>query len=234
MTNDGRREDREFAFEDEFDYLFANTSPNPTREGCPSRDTLAALSRRELPIGDPGYMHIVRCSPCFREFRAMQQARKRQKRVRTIQLLTAAAAVIAVAVVGSIVLLRDRGPSPGEQLQPAAGAQPASLQARLDLRPFSVTRGDPARLDPEPLLLPRARVNSTLLLPVGADTGSYELRLLDRDLAPRVIGNGTATIVDFITTLEATLDLSGLEPGAYQFGIRRAGGEWQMFPAQVK
>ncbi len=233
MTNDARRENLEFVFDDEFDYLFANTSPNPTREGCPSRGTLAALSRRELPIGDPGYLHIVRCSPCFREFRAMQQARRRQKRARTIQFL-AAAAVIAVAVLGSMVLFRDRGSAPGGQSQAAAGVEPTSLQARLDLRPFSVARGDPVRAEPEPLRLPRARVNTTLLLPVGADSGSYELRLLDRDLAPRVTGNGTATIVEFITTLEATLDLSALEPGAYQLGIRRAGGEWQMFPAQVK
>lgn len=66
----------EFVYEDEFDYLFAYTSPNPTREGCPGREILVALSRRALPIGDPRYLHLLKCSPCFRALRAMQQRRR--------------------------------------------------------------------------------------------------------------------------------------------------------------
>lgn len=76
MTNDGPRPDPEFVFEDEFDHLFANTRPNPTRQGCPPREVLEAMSRAELPIEDDRYLHVIECSPCFRELRAMQQERK--------------------------------------------------------------------------------------------------------------------------------------------------------------
>jgi hypothetical protein len=38
---------------------------------------------------------------------------------------------------------------------------------------------------------------------------------------------GHATIKDYITTLEATIDAAALSPGKYQLGIRRSGGEWQ-------
>ena len=76
MTEHGQRSDPKFEIEDELDYLFANASPNPNREGCPSRETLIALSRRERPIGHPDYLHLVRCSPCFREFRAIHKQTK--------------------------------------------------------------------------------------------------------------------------------------------------------------
>jgi uncharacterized protein YceK len=234
MTTDEPRPESEFVFEDEFDYLFANTSPNPNREGCPPQVVLLALSRREKPIGDPGYLHIVRCSPCFREFRTLQQARKAQTRRRRYQVL-AIAAVVVLAVGASWVMLRPGG-GEGTSQSARAGTSAPARDARLDLRPFRVLRGDQpgAPPAPSPLDLPRARVDATLLLPVGADEGAYELRLLDRDLTPRLTASGTAAIVNFVTTLRATLDLQSIEPGMYQLGIRRAGGEWQMFPAQVR
>lgn len=231
MANDEPRSEPEFAFEEEFDDLFANTSPNPNREGCPPPDVLVALSRREKPLGDPGYLHIVRCSPCFREFRALQQARKAQGRRRRNQLLAIAAALV-LALGASWFVLGRRGEGDGSQVAQTASTG-LSREAQLDLRPFKVLRGDQPGTTPAPLTLPRARVDATLLLPVGADEGAYELRLLDRDLTPRATASGTAVIVNFVTTLRATLDLQTLEPGEYQLGVRRIGGEWQMFPAQV-
>lgn len=233
MANDEPRSEPEFAFEDEFDYLFANTSPNPNREGCPSREELVALSRREKPIGDPGYLHIVRCSPCFREFRTMQQEHKRKRRAALTRTL-AVAATVAVAVAGYWLLPRDQGGREQRATSTTASTAAVAQQARLDLRPFAVTRGDTSRADPAPLALPRARVDATLLLPVGADEGAYELRLLDADLTAQATVSGTAAVENYVTTLRATLDLQSLSPGVYQLGIRRVGGEWQMFPAQVE
>ena len=76
MTNDdGQHADLpEFRVDDEIDLLFGRANPNPSREGCPPGDVLQALSRRERPIEDPGYEHLAKCSPCYREFRAFQQA----------------------------------------------------------------------------------------------------------------------------------------------------------------
>lgn len=102
MTNDGRRSDPlRFQVENEMDLLFGRAHPNPTRKGCPPRDLLVPLSRRELPIGDPAYDHLSKCSPCYREFRALQQADVAQtmqssRRVRRVSLATAAAIVLLV------------------------------------------------------------------------------------------------------------------------------------------
>jgi hypothetical protein len=37
-----------------------------------------------------------------------------------------------------------------------------------------------------------------------------------------------------VTTLEADINASALEPGDYQLTLRREGGEWQMFPVRVR
>ena len=41
-------------------------------------------------------------------------------------------------------------------------------------------------------------------------------------------------IRNYITTLEAAIDTSGLDVGDYQLTLRREGGEWQMFPLRVR
>ena len=75
MTNGGQRPDPSgFRIENEMDLLFGRAHPNPTREGCPPPELLRRLARRELPIDDPAYDHFAKCSPCYQELRALQQA----------------------------------------------------------------------------------------------------------------------------------------------------------------
>lgn len=64
-----------FKSEDEIDEVFAGANPNPARIGCPPRDVLTAIARKELPIDDPAHDHLANCSPCYREFRALQNER---------------------------------------------------------------------------------------------------------------------------------------------------------------
>lgn len=58
---------------DELDEVLSRANPNPDRIGCPPQETLLALARRESTIGDPAYEHLLQCSPCYCEFRALQQ-----------------------------------------------------------------------------------------------------------------------------------------------------------------
>src|SRR5512132_1726864 len=104
MTNDGQRPDPlPFQIENEMDLLLGRAHPNPTREGCPPRDLLVSLSRRELPIGDPAYEHFSKCSPCYQELRALQQADAAglKATLKRKRLAYAAAAVLVLAVAGS-------------------------------------------------------------------------------------------------------------------------------------
>lgn len=234
MTNDGQRSDPlRFQIENEMDLLLGRAHPNPTREGCPPRDLLVSLSRRELPIGDPAYEHFSKCSPCYQELRALQQADAAALKaaVRRKRLAYAAAAVLVLGIAGSWFALRRAGDA-DRLTRPTT--QTAAQSARLDLRPLAVTRSEEQRVAAAPLVVPRARVNATILLPVGSSPGEYDVRILDADLRARATAKGSAEIRNYITTLEAVIDVSALEAGDYQLALRRDGGEWQMFPLRVR
>lgn len=221
---------------DEIDELLGRANPNPNRVGCPPRDTLLALSRRARPIEDPGYEHLVKCSPCYREFRALQS----QVSVRPASdVLTppasrvwtvAAAAVLLVALASVWWLTRGETGMTGGTTQMATDAP---VQAQLDLRTFSVTRSQDSAPEPAPVELPARVVDVTLFLPVGSEPGAYDVQILDADLQSRGGGTGTAAITDFITTLTVQLDLRQIAPGTYQLAVRRRGDSWRMFPAVV-
>ena len=232
MTNGGQRPDPSgFRIENEMDLLFGRAHPNPTRVGCPPPDLLKSLARRELPIDDPAYDHFAKCSPCYQELRALQQAdAATAATVKRRRTMLAAAAILALAVAGSWFVFRQTD----DTRPPAPSMAQATQVASLDLRPLAVTRSDEQKAAAAPLEIPRGRVNATILLPVGSSPGAYELRILDGDLRVRASAKGSAEIRNYITTLEAAIDASPLDAGEYQLTLRREGGEWQMFPLRVR
>jgi hypothetical protein len=230
MTHDGQRPDPlRFQIENEMDLLLGRAHPNPTREGCPPRELLMSLSRREFPIGDPAYDHLSKCSPCYQEVRALQQAHAAALTAAVTRrrlMYAAAVAVVVLAIGGSWFGLRqNRGP--------AISTPTAPQVASLDLRPLAVTRSEDAK-GAKPLEVPRGRLNATILLPVGSSPGAYEVRVLDPDLRVRASAKGSAEIRNYVTILEAPIDLSAVDVGDYQLTLKREGGEWQMFPLRVR
>ena len=232
MTNGGQRPDPSgFRIENEMDLLFGRAHPNPTRVGCPPPDLLKRLARRELPIDDPAYDHFAKCSPCYRELRALQQADAAYAgSLRRRRMTFAAAALLILVLTGSWFALR-RGDSTAVPASPTR--EPAAQMASLDLRPLAVTRSEDQK-SAKPLEVPRGRVNATILLPVGSSSGAYEVRILDGDLRVRASAKGSAEVRNYVTTLEAPIDLSTVDAGDYQLTLRREGGEWQMFPLRVR
>lgn len=227
----------EFDPEDEIDELFGRANENPTRIGCPPPDVLIALAQKRVPIGDPAYEHLAKCSPCYREFRRLQQTGSgwpRRFSIARIAWVGAVAAVVIV-VVGALWMvgpLRRREP-PGV-LIPERSAPPAEQQVRVDLRNYSVTRNDqqPRQLEPVPLV--RGRLRVTILLPVGSEPGSYDVQLLDSSLRSQASATGQAVIKEFVTTLHTSIDLRSVSPGAYQLALRHSGEDWRLFPAAVR
>lgn len=236
MTKQPQQPDNyDYRSEDDIDQVLGYANPNPERVGCPSREVLAELARRGRPIGDPGYEHIVNCSPCYREFRSFQQANAvarspRKSRTRTRWLVAAAALVVVGAGVWMFV---TRAPAVNDADR-APAAQVAQVRTELDLRKYSVARSEEKKVAPEPISLARGRLNLTLLLPVGYEAGEYDVQLLDSNLASKASARGNAAIRDYVATLEADLQTGDLAPGPYQLAIRRQGEGWQMFPVELK
>lgn len=231
MTNSGQRPDPAgFEINHEMDLLFGRAHPNPTREGCPPAEMLTRLARRELPIGEPAYHHLSECSPCYQEVRAVQQADAARLTVaaKRRRLGYAAAAVLALTLAGSWFAFRQ---TPSTGTAPAAAVEQV---ATLDLRPFTVTRGTETPKEPDALVLARARLKLTILLPVGSEPGEYAIQILDAGGQPRATSAGTATIIDFVTTLTTTLDTSALPPGRSQLAVRREEENWRIVTVELR
>jgi hypothetical protein len=62
-----------FKPEDVIDIVFAHGAPNPDRVGCCSEAELIEFANRRRPVDDPGFKHIMNCSPCYRRFRTLQR-----------------------------------------------------------------------------------------------------------------------------------------------------------------
>jgi len=209
---------------DEIDDVFGRANPNPDRIGCPPRDVLVALARRERPIGDPAYDHLSECSPCYLEVRALKEAADLQRR--RILTWAAAAAGVVLATGSAGWLLLNRGTS-GEPIA-------TEVRTQLDLRPYALMRGETPQGDRPALVLPRASVLLTLLLPTASEPGPYEVEIRDSGGLSKASARGEAGLRNQVTTLEVALDLGALSPGAYQIAVRRHGDDWQLFPAQAQ
>ena len=155
-TRRDQTDSRDFIAADEIDELFGAANPNVDRIGCPTRATLSALARRERPIGDPGYDHLASCSPCYREFRVLQDAVRMEagRRVTSrMKWVAVVAAVALLALTGGWLYFSSRG---GIEPPPPVVAE---LQVGLDLRPFAGA-AKPARPPGEATARPAARAAS--------------------------------------------------------------------------
>jgi hypothetical protein len=220
---------------DDIDEILSRANPNPDRIGCPPRETLVGLARRAQPIGDPAYEHLVKCSPCYREFRTLQSEFSVDESTATperrrVWAWVAIAAVLVIAAGGTWRALY----APGTTAPTTVSSQDAQLRAEVDLRRFATARGE---RDPEaaaPVSLPRGVVDVTLLLPVGSEPGAYEIQLLDSELKSRASAQATGVIREFVTTMRARLDLRAVSSGSYTLAVRLTGDDWRLFPAQVR
>ena len=117
MANEGQHSDPpELTSGDDIDKVLGQANPNPTRAGCPPGEVLTALARRERPIGDPAYEHLTKCSPCYREFRALQVAQAPQPAVGVFKWAAAAAAVLVALVGGWFFFVAQDRAVPADQV----------------------------------------------------------------------------------------------------------------------
>ena len=207
---------------DEIDEVFGRAHPNPDRIGCPPREVLLALARRERPMGDPAYGHLAECSPCYLEARALKETADLKRR-RTLVWTAAAVLIVGTGSAAWFLTTRKAG----------VASRSTPLRAELDLRPYAITRGETQRELP-PLVLPRAYLTLTLLLLTGSEPGPYEVQVRDSNAVTQASARGDAEIRNFVSILEVEVSLADLSPGAYSLAVHRDGYEWQVFPLQLQ
>jgi hypothetical protein len=219
--------------------------PNPDRIGCRGTGALRRMAEAAVPPSDPGYRHVMECSPCYEELMdltAEVQARRTEvasRHRRQVLVLTVgmAAVVLGVGVylaVKAPPLGRRKGSESAEnakkvvQPSPQRGGTRGLAVAMLNLDSETTVRGaDSERGSTELQRLPRNRLDLTVNLPRGLEEGVYELELSKDDGAAALSVKGYARIEDGLTVLHVQPDFSGLKSGQYHLRIRRQGSAWR-------
>ena len=201
-----------------------NDFPNPDRVGCPPDKTvLKALAANTLPLSDPAWRHTARCSPCFREVKAFEASAKTASLSRKAALATAAVVLVAAA----LFFFRDRYlPRPSGTVETAT----------MDLRRYSAFRREGERQGDgkAPVTLSRGHLTVNVLLPVGAEAGRYEYKVLNDGLQMVLSGEGDAKFEDHSAKLAAQLDTGKLPGGIYSFWLRQPGFDWRSYQIEIR
>jgi hypothetical protein len=193
--------------------------PNPGRIGCPTdKNVLRSLAELQIRPSDPVVQHVAECSPCLSEVFEWRTKVKRRRLSRGVSL------AVTIIVICIAVFWLKRPPSPQQ-----------SQLATIDLRPFTISRG--AAVSPThypPLSLSRGKLTLKILLPIGAEEGPYEFKLLDDSLQTVRSGKAQALIREYVTTISTVIDTSGLPFGQYSFWLRQPGREWRSYQIQLR
>jgi hypothetical protein len=200
--------------------------PNPERVGCPGTARLRDVAARQEIVEDAAWEHITHCSPCYREFLdEKERLRGSRKFARTRTAMAAAAVLVVLIGFGGYMLRSGRI---------GGTAQIAPEPATLDLKESSGVRRDAKTLERAVPVLPRRKLELTVVLPFGSEAGAYQFRLVDGEGRVLTSGEGAATIVSGTTTMKAMLNTSELREGDYRFAIRQAALDWIIYPVRLR
>lgn len=216
MKNDLRE------FDDWSTWMLKTCYPNPDRLGCPSREFLRGLARHEISVEktEAWSEHLGTCSECFNDYTRFSRI-EQQRRRWFIALGSVAAALLIAAC---LLFLYPRNRSVGVET------------ATIDLRPFSLTRGDDGGSGTTQSIEINHKVSRlTIMLPVGSRDGQYEVGIL-RTSGEEVVKAPASTKIakDQSITLITEMELSKLELGPYLLAWRRAGLPWSYHPVRLK
>jgi hypothetical protein len=205
-----------------------NAFPNPARTGCPDRARLRAMARREssLRVDDLPIPHVVRCSPCFQEYMHYRQMLLFARGLR----ITGASLVVGILFFTGWLIVSIHAGRSFDIGRWNFGTQ----SVLLDYRNESVTRseaGGPAR---PTTTLPRKRLDIVILLPVGSEPGSYELRLVGTDGQVLVGKSLMGEMENFVLRVRTNLDFRSLSRGSYLLELRRTGEDWDAHPVLIR
>lgn len=136
-------------------------------------------------------------------------------------------------------------PTPGSEVLPDVQSPP--LQARnppsqqrlpgevatVDLTAFSIARG--TAVEPS-VPAPSVRTGQQtvhIILPVASEPGTYNVKMLNKDLKTVRETTGVAAIRGGRSILRVVLD-AAVTPGIYQLALQHDGEEWRLYPLEVK
>ncbi len=222
--------------------VFRTGFPNPERSGCPSREALQALARKNLGDADSEmvFEHLTCCSPCFSEYENLLRKERLSKQLKMLALCASVLITVGVAVWYYVRPVQERPPQPEPTIvqQPPAPQPAPPIQyevAVVDLRNRSPVRGEqqPGQAEPVVASLPTKPLDLSVYLPIGSEEGRYEMQILRDPDRPLVSLTESAIFENRNVVLRIRTDLTGLAPGRCLLGLRRANFRWSYYPVAL-
>jgi hypothetical protein len=222
--------------------VFRSGFPNPDRTGCPPERTLRATVRRERSVDRESILeHLTCCSPCFVEYEELLRRERTSKNLRILALCASLLITIGVAVwfyaFGGVPATRQPEPTIVQKEPKSSQAPlPEFEVAVIDLRNRAPVRGEqePAANDNVVASVSPGRLNLTVYLPIGSEEGPYDIQILRDAQTPLVTLSGSATFQDRKIVLQLRTNLTGVQPGRYLIGVRKANFRWSYFPIALR
>jgi len=195
--------------------------PNPERIGCPGPDVLERIASHDMPLSEAEKWldHLGSCSPCYTDFKQLQQADASRRR--RMVLAIAAGILVAVAVTGW-TLFHKRTETLSAQT------------AVVDLRDRSIARGSEPNPSEPPLEISRRASHLNIYLPLGSSDGQYDVRILASQDRVLLSTNGSGSGQQGLTSLVVDVNLSSASRGLYVLQLRKADSGWATYPLRVK
>lgn len=206
-----------------FESVVLTQFPNPERNNCPSTTTLRQIAKKRISMNDPAVTHVGSCSPCFAELRELRRTARRQNTFAVLCTASVAMMLLVWGFFSNLGLWKSNTPPP----------QAAHVAALLDLRNASASRSTSSGISSKPIELPRGLLDLTIYLPVGSDSGQYEIQLR-RGNETIAMEAGQGTIENGITRLSVIVDTRPIRVGEYQIAWRQRGFEWQYYPIAIR
>ena len=180
--------------------------------------------------------HLTCCSPCFTEYERLLRSDRLSKNLKILALCASLLITVGLAV-WFYAFRGEPGLRPPEpvivQKEPPPQAPPTPFEVALvDLRNRSPVRGEPGSPSDRSVVasLPTRRLDLSVYLPIGSEEGHYEIQILREAETPLVALRGSATLKDHNVVLRLRSDLTGLDPGRYLLGLRKANFRWTYYP----
>jgi len=215
-----------------FEEMFLYAFPNPERVGCPGSEVLRGLATKELPISHPARLHLMKCSPCFREFRQLQvEIRSYRRKRRTRVLLASAALLVFAALLGWFWKRQIHRPRGEVAVNHVPVGVSYKVPGRLDYS-VPVLRG-PGKLQKDQVLS-RNTGPLTITLRPESDAGPYQIEIREAGGQQKTLATYSGTVSvnpQGKTILQTEIDLSAMSPGLYVMAWRPQGTQlWNLGP----
>jgi hypothetical protein len=191
---------------DFFQKIFLEAHPNPERKGCPGPEALKTMARQTRPGSHPNEGHLGECSPCFAEYLALRQERKRLLRLRILSAAVAASLLVVSFLGFYFLMLRAR---------PVTDI--AEIVRTVDLSEKGTLRGAGGSNILEAVSLPAALVRVIVILPKMSGPGAYVISVSRDQNSQDMLshGNGLAQGDDKRRVVSVLLDLRKTKAGSY-------------------